>query len=241
MYFNERSIFMNHFEVITASKTWTCPKTGIYKIIAVGGGTSSAFLFKNSKSSQHVCISGGNTTFGNKLTALGGINKIPIPGMNDNAVIGGAGGYTLQNYGGEGGYFVSTYCSPPTVNGGAPGMPGHGFGSGAANGSSFSSSITLTINGDRNDMTIRQSFNKPGEINELICDISANESIACSIGNCGVLTTAELSSAIKKIYSFTDSEYTAQTSLVSAVTNIIMCEKAGKSGCIVIEYLGESY
>ena len=123
MYFNERSIFMNHFEAITVSKTWTCPKTGIYKIIAVGGGTSSAFLFKNSKSSQHVCISGGNTTFGNKLTALGGINKIPIPGMNDNAVIGGAGGYTLQNYGGEGGYFVSTYCSPPTVNGGAPGMP----------------------------------------------------------------------------------------------------------------------
>ena len=233
---------MNHFEVITASKTWTCPKTGIYKIIAVGGGSSSAFSFAQSSASKMVCASGGNTTFGTKLTAIGGANPVYISSIANGIVFGGAGGYTLQNYGGEGALYLGSQCvMPPTLNGGAPGIHGRGYGAGGANSKYFSSGVSITVSGNRRDMSVHNLPNKAGELNELICDISVNESIACTIGAGGALSAAVVSSAIKTVYSFSDSEYTAQTALVEATSAIIANDRPGKSGCIVIEYLGESY
>ena len=94
------------FEVIEATKSWTCPATGYYLITAGAGGGGA----------------GGATSFGTYLTAAG------------IGVAGGSGGYTLDGvYGGVGAYL--TPGNPgitvnPTKNGGSSGQAGSGYGAG---------------------------------------------------------------------------------------------------------------
>lgn len=98
---------MKYFEVITASKTWTCPKSGIYKIIAVGGGSSHAVrcdFATTDPVSETLYTAGGATSFGSILTAKGGVpqklGELKLTTAKGGIPIkGGAGGYTLQNYG----------------------------------------------------------------------------------------------------------------------------------------------
>lgn len=247
MYFNERSIFMNHFEVITASKTWTCPKTGIYKIIAVGGGSSGAIYatFSNitakKVNSKVVCTAGGNTTFGSLLTAKGGnitaYSQIDYGNTSSTQqLFGGAGGYTLQNYGGIGGYMEIYHNVQPTINGGFPGYPGNGYGAGGTIGAKLKS-FDNTIGENRYEFKLVPFGSMVGDLNELICDIAINTSYACAIGSGGTVTA----SALQSVVSAVDSSMVSNTNIAALISTAVNFSRAGKIGCIVIEYLGESY
>ena len=100
---------MQYLHYIEESKTWVCPKSGVWKIICIGGGGAGA------ASNKAIGQSGGTTSFGSILSANGGavgnptensrVGEISINGYN------GAVGYGTQNtihhtgfgYGGAGG------------------------------------------------------------------------------------------------------------------------------------------
>ena len=87
---------MVYCETIEESKTWVCPKGGIWKIICIGGGGAGA---------AHNAIgqSGGTTSFGSILSANGGAVGGATEGfkyINNSASINGyngAVGYGTQN------------------------------------------------------------------------------------------------------------------------------------------------
>ena len=50
---------MNYIQYIEESKSWTCPKSGVWKVICVGGGASGGYYITSSKiTAQHT---GGTT------------------------------------------------------------------------------------------------------------------------------------------------------------------------------------
>lgn len=85
---------MQYIQYIESSATWTCPKTGKWKVICVGGGSSGN------------CSRGGNTysghtgevsSFGTYLTAKGG-NYLSDSSTSASALSNGAlNGFTGNN------------------------------------------------------------------------------------------------------------------------------------------------
>lgn len=223
---------MNHFEVITANRTWICPKTGVYKIIAVGGGSSAAMKFVSSSpdDTKSICIPGGITSFGNKLTAKGGTVytetgyfQISRSSLQNPEGFGGAGGYNLQTYGGVGGFYIGSTLMPPTYNGGFLFLPGHGYGSGGAVGCL---NTFVDVGNIRYTYWLKSSVS--GELAEMILDIESGESIVCTIGSGGVLSHSNIAALF------------SSTSVTEEILKQRIMLADGKSGCIVVEYLGES-
>lgn len=238
---------MKYFEVITSDTTWTCPKTGMWKIIAVGGG-SSGVVRGYSGSSYSVVTkdvtlysNGGDTLFGTDLTANGGIvvngYKGHVVGNTVYAdfcyMTGGAGGYNLNTYGGTGAYSFSNsnktsseyrayISSPSTGNGGSIGCQGLGYGAGGA--------LNFAIyNGDSSGyFCLESGISSAGVLNETIIDISANTSYTCTIGKGGSITQEELD--------------TFKTNINYSNTYFLPSDVGyGRDGCIVVQYVGESY
>ena len=114
--------------------TWTCPETGTYKIIAVGGGAAGTASYGGGSGElalgtlalqkgdvvQYQIGQGGRngTAFGsfqcNSSSSIFG--DLTAPGANGNsggfdggvgASAGGAGGYDLQTYGGRGMHYMA--------------------------------------------------------------------------------------------------------------------------------------
>ena len=114
---------MQYLHYVEESKTWVCPKSGVWKIICIGGGGAGA-------AGKAIGGSGGTTSFGSILSANGGavgnpkensrVGEISINGYN------GAVGYGTQNtihytgygYGASGGsYIKSSSVSGQTYTG----------------------------------------------------------------------------------------------------------------------------
>lgn len=157
---------MVYCETIEESKTWVCPKTGIWKVICVGGGGAGFTYRDNDKSS--IGTAGGTTSFGSILSASGGMSGVDInknkaqffeSNYNIRYTVGINGYNGAGVYGAElGEYIGSGY--------GASG------GAGAPNGSSYSHNSGL-----------------PGDVKSVITDISEGTSIACTIGAGGTVAT----------------------------------------------------
>lgn len=110
---------MKHLEYIKTTQTWTCPATGVWKIIAVGGGAGG--------SASTTGNAGSTTSFGTILSAVGGtVSSISEAGS------GGFGGYTGFAYGGAPAVSTSDTSSAPVGNGGAKFCTGIGYGAGGA-------------------------------------------------------------------------------------------------------------
>ena len=236
---------MKYFEVITSDTTWTCPKTGMWKIIAVGGGSSGVVRGYSGSSNRDVTkdvtlySNGGDTLFGTDLTANGGIVVNGYKGHIDNTVYtgfcymtGGAGGYNLNTYGGTGAYSFSRrndssdvriyISSPSTGNGGSIGCQGLGYGAGGA--------LNFAINHNDNDSyyCLESGISSAGVLNETVIDISANTSYTCTIGKGGSITQEELN--------------TFKTNIGYDSTYFLPSDVGyGRDGCIVVQYVGESY
>ena len=85
---------MAYFKIIEASTTWTCPKSGDYKVICVAAGSSAVytdgvFSYYNN---------GGASSFGSLLTAEGLIKaSASIRGFSHTSAIYPLDGYTIHN------------------------------------------------------------------------------------------------------------------------------------------------
>lgn len=156
---------MVYCETIETSKTWTCPKSGIWKVICVGGGGAGLSYYNDSANS--IGTAGGTTSFGSILSASGGISGIDI---NKNKIeiddstysiryVVGINGYNGAGvYGAESGEYI-------------------GSGYGASGGAGYTNS----------KLKVRHS-GLPGDVKSVITDISEGTSIACTIGSGGTVT-----------------------------------------------------
>lgn len=85
---------MGYMKVIESSTTWTCPKTGSYKIICVAGGEGGGDL--------GATTGGESTSFGEYVTASGNwggyLEKYTV--SNFTGSFSGRNGYTFLEYGG---------------------------------------------------------------------------------------------------------------------------------------------
>jgi hypothetical protein len=240
---------MKYFEVITASKTWTCPKSGIYKIIAVGGGSSHAvrcdFGTTASSVSETLYTAGGVTSFGNILTAKGGVpSKLSeCKSSTTKGVIpikGGAGGYTLQNYGGEGGmsFDDGAVLLPPTINGGCPGYRGLGYGAGGAVSSYVNThQWTQSVSGSNRTIYIVGIGSAAGELSEIITDIQSGTQYSCTIGSGGAVNNDMFKAMCSRLGIELDENRREHSTAMNVFGSLSL---PGRNGCIVIEYLGES-
>ena len=152
---------MTYSETIKASKTWTCPKSGIYKIICVGGGGSGAASIKNLADTVTSGTAGGTTAFGTYLSASGGATGADAytKGYINN------GGSAINGYNG-----ASVYGTPNTAS-----VTGCGYG---ASGRAYSKAGNTFITGGQ-----------PGEVVSGIFDIDVGKQVACTVGKGGIGTT----------------------------------------------------
>lgn len=152
---------MVYCETIEESKTWTCPKSGIWKVICVGGGGAGSAKPNTSGSTVEVNGEAGKTTsFGSYLSAKGGASggsgyktkalfhsETPINGFNGATV-----------YGSE--------CSSTTT--------GCGYG---ASGGAYSKAGAFC------------SAGWPGEVKNAIISFQKGDAVACTIGAGGAAGT----------------------------------------------------
>lgn len=256
---------MNYLEIITTDKTWICPKDGIYKIIAVGGGSAVSVVTKTITQIPYIIntAAGGNTSFGNLLTARGGVGETVVGKYNFSTVgiyWGGAGGYTLNEVGGTGETVIdsslSSYITTPCTKNGSPvGCAGIGYG---ASGGSQASVINATLtyhatSSPSTSQTLSYTANtlkgNTGEVVELITDIDEGTNINCIIGQGFAWSSDKLEQYANEIGNEI-SEYWTSISSANIVEEVSFTEmqisdflsktSAGKNGCIVIEYIGES-
>ena len=155
---------MVYCETIETSKTWTCPKSGVWKVICVGGGGAGLSYYDNNTNS--IGTAGGTTSFGSILSASGGISgtdvnkdKIKITGSDYSIryTIGINGYNGAGVYGTESGEYI-------------------GSGYGASGGAGYDGSVQARHSG------------LPGDVKSVITDISEGTSIACTIGSGGTVT-----------------------------------------------------
>lgn len=156
---------MVYCETIETSKTWTCPKSGVWKVICVGGGGAGLSYYNDTSCS--IGTAGGTTSFGSILSASGGIsgtdvNKDKVGTADSNYSIRyvmGINGYNGAGvYGAESGEYI-------------------GSGYGASGGAGYNSNAKVHHSG------------LPGDVKSVITDISEGTSIACTIGSGGTVTT----------------------------------------------------
>lgn len=160
---------MTYYERITASKTWTCPKTGRYKIICVGGGASGK-VQTSADDSTGKQNAGGTTSFGSYVSVKGGAVTSAVQNV---MAVGGYGGYTGVAYGGAGACIAATSsaASSAVINGGCFGETGLGQGAGGG--------------ATSNNTSARIAPGRCGDLKVTELDLTANQSISCTIGTGG--------------------------------------------------------
>lgn len=166
---------MTYSETIKASKTWTCPKSGIYKIICIGGGGSGSASLGNTAETATSGTAGGTTSFGTYLSAAGGatgadnyakgyITAAGIATMGTGTVFNS--GHSINGYNG-----ASVYGTPNTAS-----VTGCGYG---ASGAAAAKGGSLFVTGGQ-----------PGEVVSGIFDIDVGKQVACTVGKGGAGVTA---------------------------------------------------
>lgn len=174
---------MQYVYQIKSSQTWTCPKSGVYKIITVGGGSCGCYIPSTASVNS---INGGTTSFGSFLSAPGG-QACPIKLLlTVRQSYGGEGGFDLTKFGGTGEIYIQNSGSsssaavtsyPATANGGSLGQTGKGYGAG----------------GGFYTATVYQNYNayhgSAGEIGLSVQEIKANTQIPVTIGTGGTPPT----------------------------------------------------
>lgn len=160
---------MNYIQYIETTQEWTCPKTGVWKVICVGGGCSGG-------TNEKAPIRGGATSFGTFVAAKGGVVKEKLAASG--CTCGGYGGFDGVNYGGT----PCLHDTSPTLNGGgkphAGGTPitanGYGAGGGSIGKSgSVAGEPTYIFAGGQ------------GALKTAIVDLEKDEVIPCTVGKGG--------------------------------------------------------
>ena len=145
---------MQYLHYIEESKSWTCPKSGIWKVICVGGGGAGSA--HNSNTASAIGTSGKTTSFGNYISAVGGISGEDINGGSNHTRVEATPAFGINGYNG-----AAEYGSP------SGDYIGTGYG---ASGGAYSKNF-LTSNAGL-----------PGSVKSTIIDIDEGTSIPCTIG-----------------------------------------------------------
>lgn len=223
---------------IKSSQTWTCPKTGAWKIICVGGGSSGGLGFSHNGIQSTIINNGGTTSFGSILSANGGVNVFKPVGIYSSITaygVGGYGGYDGVNYGGVpqscfSNVNIGITASNATLNGGHYYTPGGGFGAGGA--SSRVPIKALSSAGNESSLTGFPLPGMCGEMAMIIYDINQETGITCTIGQGGNIPV--YNNSVKSL--LTSAGFSGYPT--SANGQNIDGISAGKSGVIYLEYLG---
>lgn len=218
---------MKYVEWIKESKTYICPKTGVYKIICVGGGASGGFIGQNGKT---IGSAGSATSFGNILSANGGSVDFSIP-LSTKAITGGQSGYDGVNYASSPLLYISEGSIVIGGNSVAGIETGHGYGAG---GGAIGSEVLYKTSGSSNmSFKIFPASGRCGKMESTIVDLNEGQTVACTIGKGGTknLTDGDIVSLINA-----STAITLVNSLETVKSNI----KNGAYGLIIVQYLGES-
>ena len=216
---------MQYLHYIEESKSWTCPKSGVWKVICVGGGASGGYYESLSKIvAQHT---GGTTSFGSYLSAQGGAKRcVPNPSngqISDNFDFTDTGSYGMAM--GQIGY-DGTNCA--VTDGG---NRGYGAGGDAC---IFDFAIL------RKDGTTPVSVDGAnvggscGKVKSIIIDIEQGTSVACTIGKGG-----------SNIFNDDDIKDFAKPSddfggIRNGYEAFSKQFTSGNDGVIILQYLGEN-
>lgn len=244
---------MQYLHYVEESKSWTCPKSGIWKVICVGGGATACL--QSQEAAGYLGFQGGATSFGTYVSADGGvfaIGELQTPGT------GGQSGFDGVNYGSTAmacrdytgsnsryGYAVAGGASLPTY--------GTGFGYGASGGyrGNSQSEIHFVTNGSGSSNGIQGGysvkvtpyFGTCGKIKSAIIDLADGEVIACTVGKGGDIKPlvndddkfkAVLKSMMNSIVPYIVTDTTAAKPYI---TNYL---SNGADGVIILQYLGEN-
>lgn len=151
-------------EYIEESKTWVCPKSGIWKVICVGaGGTGHASVSSGGTTATLDGISGGATSFGTYCSAAGGqggSESICLSSLNNTTESAGLNGFIgdLSRYADS----AKRYNGNMTVN-----VFYTGLGYGASGGAKSTS---------------KSAPGCPGKLKTTILNIEQGTSVPCTIG-----------------------------------------------------------
>ncbi len=211
---------MNYIDYIESSTTWRCPKSGLWKIICVGGGSSGGYVDNGAVStkSEPMQSEGGATSFGDILTAQGGgkcfgAALISSSSVSTSSIIRGQEGYNLFSYNkGDNNqvFFLKNR---------------HEYGAGGC----CRISYELEVN-----VHLRNAPGMAGQIKVTITDLEQDQSISCSIGAGGkvndVLTKNALDEYIRSHAEEPLYEYVLEDVQASCTD--------GTNGVIIVQYLG---
>ena len=233
---------MQYLHYIEESKSWTCPKSGVWKVICVGGGATACL--KSNEAAGYLGFQGGSTSFGTYVSADGGAFASGSP--------------QVQRFGGQSGFDGVNYGSTPMIfsdSGGVAGgasLPtyGTGFGHGASGGIKLTQSVSLQIttsnttsNNGKYQIPFSCQAGTCGKIKSAIIDLADSESIACTVGKGGDIKSLSNDDAkIKEIlYSMMrDGKTYSITDLGNAKTFVNDYMSNGSDGVIILQYLGEN-
>ena len=216
---------MQYLHYIEESKSWTCPKTGVWKVICVGGGASGGYYGALSKiTAQHT---GGTTSFGSYLSAQGGAKRC-VPNPSNGQISGSFSPSGVGYYGmamGQIGY-DGTNCA--VTDGGNRGY-------GAGGDACIQDFTILRKNGTSSDSVNGVNVGGScGKVKSIVIDIEQGTSVACTIGKGGsnIFNDDDI-----KGFANTSNDFGGIQGGYEAFSKQL---SSGNDGVIILQYLGEN-
>lgn len=223
---------MQYIHWIKESQSFVCEKSGKYKIICVGGGSSGGLGAVGAGDTLQAV--GTTTSFGTIISADGG-GKTRASADSSFGVMsttGGQSGYDGINYGSTA-HVMCTAHSISSAGAESAVMWGTGHGYGAGGGAKgISGSYNKGSTGE--SITFAAAAGKCGKVESTIVDLEENQSVFCTIGGGGVLKVSE-SDVLNYIKNAVDP---AAVSVTIDADAFSACASDGADGVIIIQYLG---
>lgn len=218
---------------IETSQTWTCPKTGAWKIICVGGGASGGAVAIEHFGTATIKrtpfqATGGTTSFGSYLSAAGGQRGMQYT-SDPNSVYSGYNGYT-----GVANNLYGTQLQFSGMNYVSIGFPGVGYGAGGSSKQKNISSSGFTVSNSETSATLYGVPGFMGKIKTIITDITQNTNVACTIGKGGLVSSLTSAMAINAA-NINGAIPTAVTSQALEYLKSYLTD--GTDGLICLEYM----
>ena len=224
---------MQYIHWIKESQSFICEKSGKYKIICVGGGSSGGI---GAAGAADVLQAAGTTTsFGNIISANGGGRSKTSASENFKAesTVGGQSGYDGINYGSSSHVLRAEVNSCLSSSGGESTVmwgTGHGYGAG---GGAKGTSLTYTA-GTSTSIELIACGGQCGKIESTIVDLEENQTVFCTVGGGGVLNLSD-ENVLEYIVNYV---HTGADECSKTGAELSACVTDGADGVIIVQYLG---
>ena len=224
---------MQYIHWIKESQSFICEKSGKYKIICVGGGSSGGI---GAAGAADVLQAVGTTTsFGSIISANGGGRSKTSASehFEHTGTVGGQSGYDGINYGSSAHVLSSTGSAALSSSGGESTVmwgTGHGYGAG---GGAKGMLVGYTA-GTSTNIDFVACGGQCGKIESTIVDLEENQTVFCTVGGGGALNLSD-DNVMEYVVNYVDSTATA---VKATGTELSACVTNGADGVIIVQYLG---